>query len=400
MDRRDFLQTALTASGRAALGLGTLGLGGMGLAGCQGIAAEVPRVVGLKQSVPPQLVKRFRRSAGNSPAAKLAYSQVATLPEVFAQLQAWQQIAQGKRPRPKPWFSLTNPAPTQDELPDLVTIGDYWLGLAIKQGLIEPLDPGRFPAWKGVEPRWQQSVTRDDQGQISPTGRMWAAPYRWGATVIAYRADLLAAQGIAPPQDWSDLLNPQLKGRISLLDSPRETIGMVLKSLGKRYFTLDGKPTDLTQIPELLPRLQAFHDQAKFYSNMSYLQPLLLGHTWVAVGWSAELLQQHRTESRIAIAFPSSGTTVWADLWVRPKRAEPKRDRPYQSWINQFWEPEFAAQMAGLSDGGSVIANGDYRPFNLTPAQWADCELLLPLDRASENQFDTLWHQIRPALPA
>lgn len=38
-------------------------------------------------------------------------------------------------------------------------------------------------------------------------------------------------------QDWSDLWRPELAGKISMVDSPREIVGAVLKSMGASYNT-------------------------------------------------------------------------------------------------------------------------------------------------------------------
>lgn len=40
-------------------------------------------------------------------------------------------------------------------------------------------------------------------------------------------------------QDWADLWRPELAGRISMVDSPREVIGAVLKHMGASYNTQD-----------------------------------------------------------------------------------------------------------------------------------------------------------------
>lgn len=40
-------------------------------------------------------------------------------------------------------------------------------------------------------------------------------------------------------QDWADLWRPELAGRISMVDSPREVIGVVLKHMGASYNTQD-----------------------------------------------------------------------------------------------------------------------------------------------------------------
>jgi spermidine/putrescine-binding protein len=38
-------------------------------------------------------------------------------------------------------------------------------------------------------------------------------------------------------QDWADLWRPELEGKISMVDSPREVVGAVLKYMGASYNT-------------------------------------------------------------------------------------------------------------------------------------------------------------------
>ena len=40
-------------------------------------------------------------------------------------------------------------------------------------------------------------------------------------------------------KDWEDLWRPELTGRIAMVDSPREVVGAVLKSLGASYNARD-----------------------------------------------------------------------------------------------------------------------------------------------------------------
>ncbi len=40
-------------------------------------------------------------------------------------------------------------------------------------------------------------------------------------------------------QDWKDLFRPELAGKVAMVDSPREVVGAVLKSLGASYNTKD-----------------------------------------------------------------------------------------------------------------------------------------------------------------
>ena len=43
---------------------------------------------------------------------------------------------------------------------------------------------------------------------------------------------LMCRAGGRPIQDWSDLLQPRLKGRLGFVDAPREFLGAALRSMG------------------------------------------------------------------------------------------------------------------------------------------------------------------------
>ncbi len=56
-------------------------------------------------------------------------------------------------------------------------------------------------------------------------------PCRWGATLLLYRKDRLLRRGGRPLLDWSDLLQPLLRGRVAMVDSPRELVAVALRTL-------------------------------------------------------------------------------------------------------------------------------------------------------------------------
>ena len=126
--------------------------------------------------------------------------------------------------------------------------------------------------------------------------------------------------------------------------NPREVIGLTLKKLGKSY-----NSTNLQAIPQLKAELTALNQQVKLYSSDSYLQPLLLGNTWLAVGWSTDILPLTQRNPAIAAVVPKAGTALWADLWVRPTVAKPELSALIAAWISFCWRPEIAAQLSLLS---------------------------------------------------
>lgn len=382
MDRRSFLA-----------GTGTLALSQL-LAACGGQDRAKLRVQLLKGSIPAQVVNKFRTL---NQRADLQFAPVEQLKELFSQLESGSK--QPNKQADDRQLGLPVPFVTSKQVvkPDLLTLGDYWLAQAIEQKLIQPLDPAKLQQWLNLPNRWQELVKRNDQGQLDAGGKVWAAPYRWGNTVIVYNREKFEPLGWTP-SDWSDLWREELRDRISLLDQPREVIGLTLKKLGKSYNT-----ENINNVPDLEQQLRTLHQQVKLYSSDTYLQPLILGDTWLAVGWSTDVLPAIQRYQQIAAVIPQSGTAVWADLWVRPSGALSSTSLGEQ-WIDFCWQPQIAAQISVQSKATSPIplklkSSDIQKPLQSLllsePKIFQHSEFLLPLTEATMQQYQSLWQKIR-----
>ncbi len=387
------------------LGIGSVALGQMA-SGCS-IGAKLDlRVRLLKDSIPPQLLRSFRQESQERIALNFrAETQLAGL---FKDLEIWQEESQQKNTPNKlvlPLRRLVRLSPPAT--PDLLSLGDFWLTGAIKEKLIQPIDVKQLPLWKELPPRWQELVRRDEKGQLSKSGKIWGAPYRWGCSAIAYNQEKFNSQGWDLPTDWQDLWRPELRNRLSLLDSPREVIGLTLKKLGLSY-----NSPNLTEVANLKKELIALHKQVKLYSSDSYLQPLVLEDTDIAVGWSTDFLSLKASYPNIKVVIPNSGTALWADLWVNPISSQNStsktKDAPSlsQKWLNFCWESQSAQQISLFTSGSSPMLrtiDKDKLPADLRknplalPKEsiWQQSEFLLPLSAKTTQQYESLWQEIR-----
>ena len=384
MDRRSFL-----------LATSTLALSQL-LFGCGGNKPTQLKVQLLKGSIPGQVVNQFHK--GLQQQVQLKFAPVEQIQDLFRQLQNWQQKPkatdeQGWR-RFIPFRQGQKPTDV-----DLVTLGDYWLKAAIEQKLIQPLQEVQenLKQWSTIEERWKQLVTRNDQGNLDTQGKVWGAPYRWGSTVIVYNRDSLQKLGWTPT-DWSDLWRDEIQQRISLLNQPREVIGLVLKKLGKSYNT-----ENLDQVPDLEKELQILNQRVRFYSSDNYLEPLIMGDTWLAVGWSTDVLPVLGRYPQLTAVIPQSGTAIWADLWVRPAGIINDTLLSDQ-WIDFCWQPSTAKQISVLTKSNSPIytniasddiqeplwslLQSDRKVFNKS-------EFLLPLSPLAIKQYESLFAKIK-----
>jgi putative spermidine/putrescine transport system substrate-binding protein len=388
MQRRSFLIT-----------LGSMAIGS-GLTGCQGQDRDILRVLALKNSLPPQLLKEFTKSITPTPKVELVPE--GQFKEIIAQLQTWYKTGQAEAKGLK--VPLVSPAKSPEYIPDLVSIGDAWLPKAIQENLIQPIEVKNLPNWGKLAPRWHELAQRDDRGNISAKGQIWGVPYRWGTTVIIYRRDKLAAAKIPIPQDWEDLWNPQLRQRISLLDRSREVIGLTLKKLGHSY-----NHTDLSQISNLKSELEKLDQQVKFYSAETYLQPLIIGDTWVAVGWSSDVIDLIKKTPNLGAIIPRSGTSISADLWVQPtvksNRDRGNRSKLVQQWLDYCLQPKVSSQISLFTSGtaplftnmksSEILSDIRQDALVLPPKTILDkSDFIYPLSSTSQIQFDRLWHEI------
>ncbi|KAK3273929.1 hypothetical protein CYMTET_17859 [Cymbomonas tetramitiformis] len=332
------------------------------------------RVTALKGSMPSGWAADFRTTQGKN--ARVDVKQEPQLMNIYENLELW---AGAGAPRKG---SKRRGRKTAEQVSDAVTLGDSWLSPAIQNGLLQPIPNARHSSWWGdLSPRWQELVTRDSSGRLDPSGEVWAVPYRWGCTMFAYRQDKLKQRRIAPPTDWADLWRPEFRGRIAMVNAPREVLGAVFKRSGMSYnpdhlgaqsvgasqeSCLHGHPTvpALSTAPfaagQVEDSLQELMAQVKVFSNMISFKALDAGEVWVVVAWSGEVLAAAKRSPKLGVSVPTSGTSLWADLWAIPSGRSSTQDGMGPSplldqWLEYTLQPTRLPSDNGLQGGAAPL---------------------------------------------
>ncbi|KAL6008593.1 hypothetical protein ACLOJK_034107 [Asimina triloba] len=276
-------------------------------------ALTVPlRIVALRGSIPPSWIKEFIQSQGKR--LKLQSELRGSLESIFSDMALAFQKGHVDR---KSIMAA-----------DIVTVGDSWLPLAIRKGIIEPISDAEGQNWfNSLDDKWKAYLRRNSKGELDSSGEVWAAPYRWGCLVIAYKKSKFQKHNLAPIEDWKDLWRRELTGKISMIDSPREVIGAVLKCMGSSYNTQDIE----SQVPggkiAAYQNLASLQRQVRLFDSTHYLKAFGVGDVWVAVGWSSDVLPAANRMSNVTVVVPKSGTSLWADLWAIPAATKFTTDR-------------------------------------------------------------------------
>jgi len=208
---------------------------------------------------------------------------------------------------------------------DLLTPSSYMVSVLFSQGLLQPLDSARIPNRRHVDPEYL-SIALDPQMDHS-------VPYMLVRTGLAYRKSKVKD----PVASWTMLDRADLKGRVTLLNDMRETIGAGLKSLGFSLNTVDEK--QLAEAREVVIRWK--RNAAKL-ENEQYKTGIASGEFLLVQGYSGDILQVQAENQDVAFVIPREGTSIACDDLVIPGSA--KEVALAHAFIDFLHDPEVAAE--------------------------------------------------------
>lgn len=211
---------------------------------------------------------------------------------------------------------------------DIIFPSSYQVSLMAQNNMLLPLDKSLLP---NVAAHFAQSYTR----VILNPEMTYNVPYAVTFTGIAYRKDKTAGVEIA---SWACFDNPAFKGRSSLLNDFRETIGAALKSLG--YSLNSTRPEELQKACDVVLRWKK--NIAKF-DNEQYKTGIASGEFVLGHGYSGDIAQVMLEDPQnIGFAFPKEGFTAACDEMVIPKTA--KEVALAHAFINFLYDPDNACK--------------------------------------------------------
>ncbi len=213
---------------------------------------------------------------------------------------------------------------------DVAVPSDYMLKILIPQGLVRPLDHGRLPHLKNLDPRFLN--------QKYDPGNGHSVPYLWGTTGIGYDKTKVQAP-VAPVDSWAALFDPRHTGRILMLDDQREVFGAALRLMGRSINEKD--PAILRRAAEMLKKQKPL---VRTYNSSDFANLLAAGDVDLSQGYNGELAEAvARSSGRLAYVIPKEGGTLWIDNLAIPKGAR-NVDAAY-AFLDFVMEPEIAAKI-------------------------------------------------------
>ncbi|WP_333659888.1 spermidine/putrescine ABC transporter substrate-binding protein [Meiothermus cerbereus] len=271
---------------------------------------------------------------------------------------------------------------------DLVVPSDFIVPVLINLKLLQPLDKGKIPNLKNLDPKFANPP-------YDP-GNRYTVGYLWGTVGLMYRTDIFKT----PPASWSVLFDPkEQKGPFTLMDSPREMLG-----IGQRYLGLSVNNTDPAQIRRVINTLLTAKQSRNFkgfQGGVSATKLLLANQIVAAVVYNQDALRTAEGNPRYGFTIPREGSTLFIDNMAIPAKA-PNPEAAHK-FINFILDAQIGARLAEYQQSATpnAAAKKLLKPQMLkNPAIWPSQEqmkgLEFILDQGNNNRIlDEAWTRVK-----
>ena len=185
-------------------------------------------------------------------------------------------------------------------------------------------------------------------------GKSYGVPHVYGTSGL-----VVNKKYAGDAKDYTDLLNPKYKGRISYRLKRPTLIGIAF-AMGKDPFALYSDPVAYKALMEEVgQKLIEGKPLVKTYwtNGDAIKESLRSGEVYLAMAWEVGAWQVHAENPDIDFVAPKSGALGWIDTFAIPAKA--KNVAGAYKWINFMLRPENAAvftnaEMYGTASKGAV----------------------------------------------
>lgn len=229
----------------------------------------------------------------------------------------WDMLPKLKASPPgQPVFDLVMTDPTQG-LP------------SIKEGLFQSVDLSKIPNAKTIPARMQRDWYQENAWGVNLSGSIMA---------MAFQTE--AASRI--PQHWHELLWPELKGKLSLFDSPYQTLfAFAQMKAGKEGRPGKGYEELKKDLDGVLKFAAEHRDIVRVWwtSTGDFMGKLLQKEVVGGVVHSTGPMAAESEGKPVRTVSPEEGTAVVQVFWSIPKGTQVKRLA--EEFINEFYATDF-----------------------------------------------------------
>ncbi len=224
----------------------------------------------------------------------------------------------------------------QDIGADAAVLSDWMAERWIRLGYVQGLDLDRIPNLSYIRSRFARPE--------SDPHRNLSLPWRSGFTGIAWNKAALP-EGLT---SVSDLWDPALKGKVSVLSAMRDSLGLIMLDAGVDIEGSEWGDAEFSAAVETL-RTQVKNGQLHGIQGNEYKQDLASGKTIAAFARAGDIMQLNgEAGDQWGFAIPEKGGVLWSDVAVIPIGSTHRSNA--EDFINFYYEPANAVEVAAATN--------------------------------------------------
>ena len=269
---------------------------------------------------------------------------------------------------------------------DIIIPSDYMIERMISEEMLLPIDVESIPNYK--------YISDDYKGMYFDPEDEYSVPYNVGMVGLIYNTKMVTEK----PTSWRVMWDERYKGKILMIDNPRDAFAIPEKILGYSLNTTDEK--ELSDVAQLLieqkPLLQGYvMDEVfnKMESGEAAMVPYYVG----------DFILMNDVNPDLDFVYPEEGVNIFVDSICIPKCSQ-NYDAAIK-YINFMLDPEVALSNAFYigyaTPNTGVLQSEDYAEMRENPYLYPskenmpDTEYFHNLPQESLLRLSELWNEIR-----
>jgi spermidine/putrescine transport system substrate-binding protein len=249
-----------------------------------------------------------------------------------------------------------------------IIVPTAWLcARLLRLGYLQKLDKSAIPNMVNLEdtlksPAWDPN-------------RDYSLPWQSYITGLGYDPTKVGGELTSVEQ----LLDPALKGKITMLDSMEDTVGLFLLEMGVD----PSGEIDPTAYDEAIAKVQKAVDdgQIRQFTGNDYTGPLSKGDVWASIAWSGDIIILQPDNPNLEFTIPDAGGMTSVDTMVIPTGGDVYTA---STFMNFFYDPKIAAQVAAYVNYITPVKG---TKAEIKPAL-ANDPLIFPTPEVLENLYE------------
>ena len=251
-----------------------------------------------------------------------------------------------------------------------IIVPTAWLAARLLDlGYLQKLDKSAIPNMVNLEdtlasPAWDPN-------------RDYSLPWQSYITGIGYDPKKVGGQLTSV----EDLLDPALKGKVTMLDSMEDTAALFMLEMGG-----DVVNPDQAMFNEICEKLKKAVDdgQIRQFTGNDYTGLLAGGDAWASIAWSGDIVILQADNPNLEFTIPDAGGMSSVDTMVIPTGGDVYTA---STFMNFFYDPEIAAQVAAYVNYITPVKGTKEAIAEIDPAL-AEDPLIFPPPEVLENLYE------------